>query len=505
MADTNPIQSLQRPTESAYQPLSGYAVAAALCAGIFAVVVLSLLVFSMISGRMALDSWLLALPLAGIVLSAIGRSHIRNSEGTRSGLKMASLSWWVCVLGGTGFVAYLYANSLALEYESGRFTDQMFKDLQKGDLQSAFRNHCLPPDERNRAEATAPEAEFEAAYAGAGYTPFRNHELVRKFIRNGKDVEFERVKTRESGQEANGIYIIHNYRIRCPEGTYDLGVKAIAAETKKGGKQLWQIPLRREPGISSLTPVEISKYGQLLEEMPEEAAGVVRAWTESFSKQRYAWAQSLTTSGTHRTPLVEKLKYLSALGGGPGVLFPAGPAMLPPDRAAAWEEKRKSIEKSGRLTVDDLFFEELAAAGFFRSDDTGTQLSEEKMNRLRDYWRNGVLQPNDARNVQLGATPPLMPMIMVTPERVTFTETIDFHKGSPAQIRCLVTVECTDPEFLAAVQSLRSQGLNAKVDKTLVLPSLPTHHWRVASLRTDGELVQPSGPGGIGMPLPNSR
>ena len=242
MAELTPLSSVQRPSDSEYEPVSGYAVAAAAITGLFVVALVAIAVQTMIASRAARSWELLVLPIAGFIFAVIARSHIRNSEGTRTGMRLANICWWVSILGGAGFTAYLYANSLALDYESGKFVDQMFNELKAGKTQEAFENYLVAPEERNRVGPNAPPEVFEREYGPSGYTAFRNHEMVHLFQRNGSAVNFERVKIKESGQDAAGLYATHIYRLKCPEGEFEVQVKAVAAEVKKGGKQLWRIP-----------------------------------------------------------------------------------------------------------------------------------------------------------------------------------------------------------------------------------------------------------------------
>ena len=92
MAELTPIPAAQRPSDPAYQPVSGYAVAAAITAGVFAVILVVLVAIGLWSRRTPLSLELLVLPIAGFVLAIVARSHIRNSEGTRTGVRAPDAS-----------------------------------------------------------------------------------------------------------------------------------------------------------------------------------------------------------------------------------------------------------------------------------------------------------------------------------------------------------------------------------------------------------------------------
>ena len=237
MAELSPIPSAQRPSDAGYQPVSGYAVAAAVAAGAFVLIFVVLVIVAAISKRSALSYELLFLPLAGLILAVIGRSHVRNSEGTRTGMRLANGAWWVCVLGGVGFGSYMYANELTLENESGRFAEQFLEELKAGRMQNAFL-YLVPPDERQKADPTDESAVFEAAYLASGFSLFKNHELVRLMVRNGNATQIEHVGVAEVGQISSGFQATHLYRVTCPEGVFGLKVRTVAAEAAGSGGKL---------------------------------------------------------------------------------------------------------------------------------------------------------------------------------------------------------------------------------------------------------------------------
>ena len=148
----------------------------------------------------------------------VGRSHIRNSEGTRTGLRLANVAWWVCVLGGAAFAAFLGANYMALEMESRRKADAFFEALKEGKEQEAFEQYILPPELRGWRDPGTPE--FETVYTPAGYPLFAGHRLLQAFRRNGANVRYEHVGARDVGQEGEGFKATHTYRITVSEGAF---------------------------------------------------------------------------------------------------------------------------------------------------------------------------------------------------------------------------------------------------------------------------------------------
>src|SRR5262249_3163627 len=190
--------------------------------------------------RTPLSYELLLVPVTGLVLSIIARSHIRNSEGTRTGVGLANASWWVCMLGGAGFAAFLAANDVALRQESQRQSDAFFEALRAGRDEEAFDKYVLPPELRGRADPGTPE--FEQIYSQVGYSGYRNHPVIYGFRENGGGaVLVEHVGAKDVGQEGEGFKATHKYRITLPEGVFTTQVKLVASEPRGGGRPQWHI------------------------------------------------------------------------------------------------------------------------------------------------------------------------------------------------------------------------------------------------------------------------
>jgi len=490
--ELTPIPSAQRPADPGYQPISGYAVAAGLIAAAFAVVAVVLLVQAVFSGRTAMWEELLALPVVGIILAAIARSHIRNAEGTRTGLKLATTAWWVCVLGGVAYFAYIQANTFALKRESGRAADRFFDKLKAGKVTHAFVD-LLPPEERGRENPDNVEA-FETAYAPGGYMLFKSHDLVRVVVRNGSAVEVERTGVKDFGQEGNGFRATHLYRLTCPEGVFEVQVKLIAAETKKTRQPQWYIPATPAPNIS-IRPERISEYGRLVVELEQEAEAYSRLWMGHLTSGRVAWAHLLTLPPGQRPVPESAVTPAAMLAGGPAASVPLRREILPPERAS-----QRPAEAPGSLAAQArLGFDDLAAAGFFRLDAAGTALPAEKLTRLRDVWTPPRILPSAANRApqQSGIATPEATETMITADAVTWVGSADVVLDAPGQfIRGRLAVVSTNPDLLAKLAAARDKGA-LEDDPAVTLKSLPARDWRIAWYQTNAEtqsMIQ--GPGG---------
>ena len=493
MPELTPMPSAQRPSDPSYQPVSAYAVAAAVAAGLFSVILIILLVAAFTASRAPMWIELLLIPIVGVILAAIARSHIRNSEGTRTGARLASAAWWVCVLGGAAFFAFIYANQVVLEQESRRFADGFFNELRNGRKHHAFV-YLLAPEDLHRASPDVPEP-FELAYLPNGFAYYKNHEMVRLILREGTSAEFEHMGTKDVEQVATGFQATHLYKMRCPEGEFNIQIKLIAAEAKTGGKsQLkWHIPADPYPNFS-IKPEKVSTYGRLVTELEQEGSSYANSWAMHMTQGRPTLAHLMTMPNAYRQPLELQLMTDSLTGGCTAALFPLRLELLPPERRA-----NEAVAKASPGTMA---FEDLLQSGFFRADEAGTPLPIEKINRLRAVWASSprIEATLAVRQLAMTQVPPDSPTISVKDDVITVIVGVEIGLESPQQYaRGSLGIECREPEVLALLKKYREQGMAG--DDLVSLQSLPNRGWRIAWLRTDME-TQNVGSGPMGMTPP---
>ncbi|WP_020469069.1 hypothetical protein [Zavarzinella formosa] len=494
MADLTPLPTAQRPTDGAYQPVSGYAVAAAATAGVF-VLFLVLVLFSAITSRRAAMSYeLILLPVVGLGLSIAARSHLKRSEGTRSGQKLVTVAWWVCVLGGAGYAAYLYANEFFIERESRTYVDKFFEQLQKNRPHQAYV-FLIDPVQRDAASPDNPDF-FEAQFA-SGYGNFRNLDLVRLVRRNPNQVEFEHVGSMDIGQEAEGFKATQIYRMTTPEGIFDVRLGLKAAEARKGGKPLWRINSKPNVAIST-KPDKLSQYGRLVQDLEGEANGVVRTWMFFASTGRMFRAHLYTLPGEERESLEKGLNQLAFMGGSLATQWTLTPGFLPEDRRKAREAAiNGGIAVAGGSVSMSLAgwtaFDDLLDSGFFRRDDANTPFTPEMILKLRAYWRNpqlGLVNPDR----------PLPPNVLPSEAARFIFEKDELKVVVPVYwstmdmksfYKCDVTLSCVDPEVIRILSEARQKGVSALDNSDLTLRNLPSRRWKITSLQTDLEVILP--------------
>lgn len=471
MAELTPIPSAQRPAEPGYQPLSGYAVAAVVVAGLFAVVLVALVVVGLTSNRTPLTYQVLALAVAGVVLAVVGRSHIRNSEGTRTGVRLANGAWWVCVLGGAGFGAFLLANEFVLRAESKRKTEAFFEALKAGKEHEAFHDHVLPPELRGRADPGTPE--FETVYTPAGYPIFGGHRLLQAFRRNGSTVQFDHIGSRDVGQEGEGFKATHSYRITVAEGVFVVQLKLVATEAKTGKPQ-WHIQAGQGFGITEPSWEYFSEYGRLVMETEQEAGDFARRWMMDVSSARPGLAH------LYLVPLAERekgtaVRHVAAYMAG-GTVFAVPPA-----------------------GGTDQEFDQLLKAGFFRKDAAGNALSGAKAAELRTQWSSPTIGPaSAARRGPIAGASAELGSFAVSRDGVTVGVEADlvFGRGGMQYVPVTVGITCPDPALVALLTAARDKGPTAKADGSMSIRTLPPRDWRIAWFQTTMEQPPMQGPPG---------
>ncbi len=493
MAELTPIPTArQLPSGPAYQPVSGYAVAATIVAGAFVLLLLLVVANALLTKRSALEYPLLVLPAVGLVLAILARSHIKNSEGTRIGMKLANAAWWVSVLGGAGYGAYLYANEFVLERESAAVADKFFTDLKDGRVESSFL-YLVPPEERDRVP---PDAEgFAVAYSKSGFFEFLRHDIVRLLRRNGKAATIERVGVKDVKQAEGAFHATHIYNLECPDGRFEIQVKMTATEPKRGGKPVWQIPSRPAPNIA-VKALELSEFGRMTMELELEAFQFARMWTMHLAQNHPVMAHGMTVPETDRLRMDQAVIAASVTAGGPAFSAPLSPDLLPADRHQA---RRVALYGPGLLAggtavsparVSQLAFDDLMDQDFFRRDAAKSPYPVEKLAKLRELWASPRLN--------LAQAPRMMFDVMVTPEApMMYLTANEMWVEMPAELfenavtfdRCTIGVVCDNPQVVAALNAAKAKGLGSLAANSGGAASLPERQWRIGWVRSDLEAM----------------
>lgn len=496
MAELSPIPSGTRPSESSYQPISGYAVASACATIVFSLCLIAVTYFAVTESRSALWDWILVFAISGVVLAILARFHIRKSEGTRTGAGIASACWWVCVLGGVSFSAYLFANQYVLERESRNFADKFFGELKAGKFNQGFV-YLIPPVERDRA---APEdnASFETTYAKSGFPDYQRHPITRLFKRHpGTDITVEHVGVKDVGQEGNGFKATHIFAVRSPDGLFDVQVKLMAAE--KAGKTQWYIP---GPQYIAVKDRELTSYGRMTEDLEGEASSFASMWMLNLAQDRQSIAHTYTYPTADRESFERLAMGTSYLAGGSVLHLPLDASYLPEARRVAQQNVFNAAVAIGGglvapIRVNALAFEDLSdlEPPFFRKDIAMSPLSAEQWSKWRRLWSPPRLSPAvQPRVINEVTYTPESPSLSIENGQVTVVLHAEVYENAVTYSKCYVGVVSDNPDIASALIAAKAPGAK--------LTNLPSRNWRIAWIRSDLEpqAIRQAPPGGPDAP-----
>ena len=284
MADSTPRLN-SNPVNSAteYAPLSWMAAASLAFAGLFALILVSLSFIAFSQSKPLVEFWLFGFPIAGIVLAFAARRHIQNSEGTRTGLQLATVSWWICIVGGLCYAAYLGATEYTIRSDSKKQFVAWADNLQKikpatandPALAAAFYQ-TLPPEQRNaftKSSTTAMQDRF-----GLDFTTFRQNKLLMILLRNAGQCELEPQGLKQWQQLPGKIDCAMAATLRCPEGEFPMLIPMEA--TVKDGKREWQIK-SFDGFVQDGASAKRTNYGWMVEWLDATAKGTAEQFIQS--------------------------------------------------------------------------------------------------------------------------------------------------------------------------------------------------------------------------------
>ena len=487
MANSTPLPPVARTdSEIDYKPISGVAVAAVVVSGFFVLFVLSTSIAAMITKRPALNIPFLFLAGLGLALSIAARAHIRRSEGTRAGLSWASAAWWMSVLGGVGFGAYLGASFLALQKQSNGSAMDWFELLKKNKVDHAFVL-TLPPLQRPQDYQKLGDDDLGKVLDGrfgAGPLPgFRNSEIARFFQRNGNEVEVVSLGMSDWQQIENGYRVQCSYQLKSPEGVFDLNLALSGTEGENLVGRVWHVGV--EGGLSSKGR---TSYGRLVLELQDEARGNAIEWLKSasFHDREAIYLATLPTS--ERVARENALVIRRMIEKWLEVYVPAyiAPVLADPK-------------------VQDVAITDLLARNFFQLEGMPL-LTEDKKNSFREIWKACIFLPVGATRLQTPESGP-QPLIAIDAKEIAYRFPLEIGlPGTPiSYAKARLVLVSNTPDLLKELQELKAKGKAnpGELDKseTQLLKSRTARNWRVERIETDLEpLVAPSRPGGPGGP-----
>lgn len=292
MQPTPPSSLSSDPSaQPGYAPIAWTAVAALAVAIGFAVILLYLTVASYFKGLPLTDSWIPFVPALVVVLAFVARRQIRASEGTRTGEVYANAAWWIAVVTGVAFVAYLLAVNFTVQRDARNVFNGWAENLRDLDaFQPADPNlleACwltLPPGTRPASKKDA--ARIEAAF-GDSLAAFRQVDLIRVCQRNRGSLTLTAQGLKDWTVRAGEITCVLTASLGCAEGEYGMELPMRASVDDKGVRR-WQIQPAGQGGyVKSRT---LTRYGWETTGLEADALIACRRLTAQLGQPNHAGA-----------------------------------------------------------------------------------------------------------------------------------------------------------------------------------------------------------------------
>ncbi len=506
MADTTPrLNTAPADPQLNYAPLSWIAVLAFAIAALFAMILISLAYFAYRNNKPLIETWLYIPPVLGIVAAFAARRHIRNSEGTRTGLEWSTRGWWISVVGGLGYFTYVNATEYTVNYETKKQLATWAENCKKADLVTpndpalgeAFYQ-TLPPSQRVAFSASN-TTEMQNRFAQEMVT-FRQNKLLMILQRNRDRAEIVPGTLMTWQVMPEKIECTVAATLKTPEGEFPLVIPMVALLTK--GKREWQIGAF-DNYVQIASDTQRTQYGWLVEWLD----GTARITAEQFLSSAAAKtnqdgfpvfvpdgilaqpvAHDVFASRKFAKPVGDRIVFGAvdrmALTGPLGLFWPTSPAYAKGIRGDFFVQTPLA---DGKMVPDASREDFLACwnnTGFDTLIPSGKTLSgsTDKNNLMRFF--------DDRVEVSV-------PIELKVPKADA--------KGSAALGRLILTLD--DPELLGELDRARELGL--KGEKSNAFPEdlkqrMPA--WKVTRIESNLKVIRaalgpggpPGGPGGGG-------
>lgn len=488
MAEPTPAPSPALPSTAdatPYVPIAWSAVAAVGVAGLYAVLLLALGVSAFVNKKPLLVEELLVLPVIAVVLSFAARRMIRNAEGTRTGESLANAAWWLALVLGLAYAAYLFAISFAVRREAAVEVEKWVATVQKGEPEDAFYQ-MLPPGARQgvtRTDKVLIRSRFRDELLA-----FSGVDLVRLAQRNKGELTFAPGTVADWSYKPGTIECKFNGVVTCPEGRFPVvvplkGVEGVSsAEGVKSGGRQWMIDRPASGGFVQQGEVTRTTYGWLVALLELNGNSFAKLFVDhaGFGPTGYPYLYRAFVSdpgdpswaAVARNPSLH-LPFAIPLGAAQPGPFPGGAPegfFTGPDGAKPEGGLRDRFLASWHVPGEPRLFE----AGRRLKDAGGNVPDKESAVKIGDA----------AVEVHVPVELPLV------------------STGRLETARGRLVVACRDPKLLAEIKSRKAAavaGEKPTANPPAELEQWPAINWRVVRIESDLRPVStgPERPGGV--------
>ncbi len=483
MADSPKLPSTSDST--GYAPYSVTAMMAAGLAGLFAVLLVILGLIAFWNTQHFVQPLMLAMPMIALVLSFAGRRQIKSSEGTRIGYPLCNFAWWVAMIGGMGYAAYLLGIGFAVRTDAAAavriWSDHVEKaelyDPNSAEFYEAFRG-VAPTGRQSSISYKTPLAIIDTQKTWKeDLVIFRQIDVMRIAHRNKGAFEIVPGGLSQWVREPSGsLNCTMNAVMKCPEGHFELTLQMVQALNSQQ-ELVWQIVLQPQGFVKS---AKLTNYGFLIRDMETAAA-------------TYVYQDMLPVFG---------------VGGQNAIMLPtfAGP-MQKSSHASSLFQKSFSrivaIGGPGFVHPEPKDFPEQITAQYFTPVDRSDASRERVQREYASVWRGGRLTPPGTIIAENRDT---APVLTLTDKMATIKVPIELQvpngESSQTGARGAVVLVCDDTKFLQNLKETRATSLSeTPVEMQERKSEFLTIPWKLSKFETDMKPVEKKqapggGPGG---------
>jgi len=492
MAEPTPVPVLPSTADPIpYVPVSWMAVAAISVASLFLGFLVAFGISAFLAKKPLIQPELLVLPAVGIVLSFAARRVIRNAEGTRTGENLANSAWWICLVAGLGYAAYLLAIDFAIRRDARGTLDRWIEKVKAGDeisLNDAFLRTREPAQRGKIAPDDTPQimGRFREDYLG-----FKQTELIRVALRNKGECEIVPEGVKEWSYRAGGVDCAFQGTLRCPEGKFPFIVGLRGVDSLPGAETVgrqWWVMFAHQNGYVLRDQRSLTPYGWTMLGLEESGA--------FFGNQ-----------------------FLASLRAGHWSIPYSYQAMMKPNTGAyfrAWEVAAVTtparLAATGGLAATAPYTSDFTAYSFpdhFYKAVGGGEPTPEQRAQFKAVWETTGLLPAGGRLKNSADTHTLLTITDTSVEARVPCELPSPGQDTSSAARGRLVLVSMEPNIVQELKQLRGE---ANPDTGTSTPpvsiSRRDFRWRIVRLESDMAKVQmqqrmTGGPEGAeGMPAP---
>jgi hypothetical protein len=498
MPDTSPPPALGSTADATpYVPVSWMAVAAELAAGCFVALILLFGYSAAFKDRKPLIMpSLLIIAGVGVVLSFAARRMIRNSEGTRTGENLANSAWWICVVGGLGYTAYLFGIEYSIRSDAKEQARLWVEQIKNGEYDRAFVKTLEPA---LRAKARSDDATELIAANRDAYVAFSQLDIVRLARRNPGAIEFEPKALRDWVYRPGLIDCVFTGVVKCPEGVFPIEIPLKGSEglieSEGGGVRQWSVDANRQNGLVQVNSATLTEYGWRVNELEISGGEFGRSFIIGVRNgtEAYPLLYQLMVRPDSNRDFWSGVPFLFRVLGQHLRVPPAVVAYTPDYLAHRWDQFLRMPDSDKATDEARKRFDDLRPK-FLAIWNTLGILGAGRPNGGR-LPNNEVIDAHSLVTITDAAVEVRVPCEI--PSLGGGTELVTAARGR-------VVVVCDDREVLAELKRLREAAKGG--NETSARPAdfgKRQPRWRVAAIESDmQEVVPPPSPGGPGGPPP---